>query len=262
MMFHMKLVSWNVNGLRAVAKKGFLDYLYEASPDVLCLQETKAEPEQLPEEVRAPKGYRAYFSHHKSKKGYSGVAIYTKEEPEKVEYGMGIPKFDDEGRLLIVYLKDIVLLNIYFPNGGGGPERLQYKLDFYDAFLSFIEKLRKKEAGKRAVIFCGDVNTAHEEIDLARPKENEKNTGFLPEERAWLDEVVAHGWVDTFRRFFPTKEGAYSYWDMKSAARDRNVGWRIDYFFIAEESMGRVKRAGIDANVYGSDHCPVWVEWK
>lgn len=259
-MFDMKLVSWNVNGLRAVAKKGFLGYLYEASPDILGLQETKAQAEQLPEEVRNPKGYFSYFSHSKGRKGYSGVAIYTKEEPNKVEYGIGIPRFDDEGRILIGHYDDFVLLNVYFPNGGGGPERLQYKLDFYDAFLSFIEKLRKKEAGKRAIVFCGDVNTAHEAIDLARPKENEKNTGFLPEERAWLDTLVAHGWVDTFRRFFPEKEGAYSYWDMKTAARDRNVGWRIDYFFVSPDLVSRVEKAGILDQVYGSDHCPVYIE--
>ncbi len=253
----MKLVSWNVNGLRAAAKKGFLDWLYEASPDILGLQETKAEEEQLPPDVRSPKGYFAYFSHSKGRKGYSGVALYTKVEPKKVEYGIGIPGFDDEGRVVIGHFDDFVLLNIYFPNGGGGPERLKYKLEFYDAFLSYIEKLKK--SGKR-VIFCGDVNTAHEAIDLARPKENEKNTGFLPEERAWLDEVVAHGYVDTFRHFYPTKEGAYSYWDMKTAARDRNVGWRIDYFFVSPDLLPRVKRAGIMPEVYGSDHCPVWVE--
>lgn len=255
----MKLISWNVNGLRAVAKKGFLDFLYETSPDILCLQETKAEAVQLPEEVRTPKGFHAFFSHSKGRKGYSGVALYSKTPPNKVEYGIGIPGFDDEGRVVIGHFDDFVLLNIYFPNGGGGPVRLQYKLDFYDAFLSFIENLRKE--GKK-VIFCGDVNTAHEAIDLARPKENEKNTGFLPEERAWIDELVYQGWVDTFRHFYPHKEGAYSYWDMKTAARERNVGWRIDYFFVSPEILPRVKGAGILPNVFGSDHCPVWLEMK
>jgi len=255
----MKLISWNVNGLRAVAKKGFLDFLYETSPDILCLQETKAEAVQLPEEVRVPKGFHAFFSHSKIKKGYSGVALYTKTPPNNVEYGIGIPGFDDEGRVVIGHFDDFVLLNVYFPNGGGGPVRLQYKLDFYDAFLSFIEDLRNQ--GKK-VIFCGDVNTAHEAIDLARPKENEKNTGFLPEERAWIDELVYHGWVDTFRHFYPHKEGAYSYWDMKTAARERNVGWRIDYFFIAPEVLPRVKGAGILPNILGSDHCPVWLDLK
>ncbi len=255
----MKFVSWNVNGLRAVAKKGFLEWLYSAGPDVLGLQEIKAEADQLPEEVRAPKGYYGYFSSCKIKKGYSGVALYSKTKPDKVEYGIGIKKFDDEGRIIIGHYGDLVLLNVYFPNGGGGPERLKYKFEFYDAFLVYIDKLRKK--GKQ-VIFCGDVNTAHEEIDLARPKENEKNTGFLPEERAWIDELVNSGYVDSFRHFNPHKEGAYSYWDMKSAARERNVGWRIDYFFLAPELMTKLKSAGISPQVIGSDHCPVWIELK
>ncbi len=255
----MKLVSWNVNGLRAVAKKGFLEWLYESGADVVGLQETKAEAEQLPEEVRSPKGYFGYFSHSKGRKGYSGVGLYTKTKPDKVEFGIGVPKFDDEGRIVALHFGDLVIFNVYFPNGGGGPERLKYKLDFYDAFLKHIEKLRKK--GKK-IIFCGDVNTAHEAIDLARPKANEKNTGFLPEERAWIDELIYHGYIDTFRHFHPTKEGAYSYWDMKTAARDRNVGWRIDYFFIANELLPRLKAAGIAPNIFGSDHCPIWIELK
>lgn len=254
---HMKLVSWNVNGLRAAAKKGFLEWLYEASPDILGLQETKAEAEQLPEEVRNPKGYHSFFSHSKGRKGYSGVALYSKVKPDKVEYGIGIPKFDDEGRIVIGHFGDLVVLNVYFPNGGGGPERLKYKLEFYDAFLRYIEKLRKKG---HKVVFCGDVNTAHEEVDLARPKENEKNTGFLPEERAWIDELLYSGYLDTFRIVYPNKTGAYSYWDMKTAARERNVGWRIDYFFIAPELRTRLKGAGISSQVFGSDHCPVYIE--
>jgi exodeoxyribonuclease III len=253
----MKLVSWNVNGLRAAAKKGFLDWLYETDADIVGLQETKAEPDQLPDDVRVPRGYHAFFSHPKTKKGYSGVALYTKQKPDKVEYSIELNGIDDEGRIVIGHFGEIVLLNVYFPNGGGGPERLKFKLDFYDAFLTHVEKLRKK--GKN-VIFCGDINTAHEEIDLARPKANETNTGFLTEERAWLDEVANHGWIDTFRHFYPNKTGAYSYWDMKSAARERNVGWRIDYFFVAPELLQRLKAAGIMANIYGSDHCPVWVD--
>ena len=255
----MKLISWNVNGLRAVAKKGFLDWLYESSPDILCLQETKAEAEQLPPEVRDPKGYFAYFSHSKGRKGYSGVALYSKTKPDKVEYGIGIKQFDDEGRIVIGHYGDFVLLNIYFPNGGGGEERLRYKLEFYDAFLSYIEKLRAK--GKH-VIFCGDVNTAHEAIDLARPKENQKNTGFLPEERAWIDEVINLGYVDTFRYHNPHKAEAYTYWDMKTRARERNVGWRIDYFFIAPDKLSQLAGSGIMTNVFGSDHCPIWIDLK
>lgn len=259
MIVCMRIVSWNVNGLRAAAKKGFLDWLHETSPDILGLQETKVEDAQLPPAVRNPVGYFAYFSSSKGRKGYSGVALYSKEKPRKVEYGIGIKEFDDEGRILIGHYDDFVLLNVYFPNGGGGPERLKYKLEFYDAFLSYIEKLRQK--GKK-IIFCGDINTAHESIDLARPKENEKNTGFLPEERAWIDELIYHGYIDTFRHFHPHKEGAYSYWDMKTSARDRNVGWRIDYVFISPDILPRLRSAGIASNIFGSDHCPVWVDLK
>lgn len=251
----MKIVSWNTNGIRATYKQGYFEPLFaKLKPDILCLQETKAEPEQMPNAVRNVKGYFSYFSHSKVKKGYSGVGVYSKIKPEKVEYGIGIAKFDDEGRIVIAHYPDFVLLNVYFPNGGGGPERLAYKLEFYDAFLSFINKLRN--SGKK-VIFCGDVNTAHEAIDLARPKENEENTGFLPEERAWLDEVVAAGYVDTFRHFYPTKTGAYTYWDMKTAARERNVGWRIDYFFVSSDLLPKVKDTKILPEIYGSDHCPV-----
>ncbi|MEK7614120.1 MAG: exodeoxyribonuclease III [Patescibacteria group bacterium] len=250
----MNIISWNVNGLRAVWKRGDFGWITKEKPDILCLQEVKAEADQLPAEIREIPGYFSYFSHSKGRKGYSGVAVYTKVEPEKVEYGMGVHKYDQEGRMIVAYFKDFVLLNIYFPNGGGGPERLQFKLEFYDEFLKFIDGLKKK--GKK-VIFCGDVNTAHEEIDLARPKENEKNTGFLPEERAWLDEVVAHGYTDVFRHFHPHKKDAYTYWDMKTHARDRNVGWRIDYFFASASAMKNIKGIKILSHTYGSDHCPV-----
>jgi exodeoxyribonuclease-3 len=253
-----KIISWNTNGLRATAKQGFFTPLFkDFKPDILCLQETKAEPEQLPENVRNVPGYFSYFSHSKIKKGYSGVAIYTKVQPGKVEYGMGIKKFDDEGRMLVAHFKDFVLLTVYFPNGGGGHERLAYKLEFYDEFLKFILKLRAK--GEK-VIFCGDVNTAHAAIDLARPKANEENTGFLPIERAWIDEVVDNGFIDVFRKFYPNKIGAYTYWDMKTFARDRNVGWRIDYFFASAEIMPKVKSTGILTDYFGSDHCPIWLE--
>lgn len=250
----VKITSWNVNGLRGTHKNdAFLPFIKKAKPDILCLQETKTQPEQLPEEIREISGYQSFFAYPQEKKGYSGVGIYTKEKPRRVEEGMGVPEFDTEGRLLAAYYKDFVLLNVYFPNGGGGPKRLQYKLDFYDAFLKFIKKLEKAQP----VIFCGDVNTAHTEIDLARPKENEKNTGFLPEERAWIDEVIAAGYVDIFRQFNPEKTDAYTYWDMKTRARDRNVGWRIDYFFVSLELTPRVKDIKILSDILGSDHCPI-----
>ncbi len=256
----MKIVSWNVNGLRAVYKRGDFSWLTKEKLDIFCLQEVKAEADQLPDEVRNPLSYFSYFSHPTNgKKGYSGVAIYSKIEPEKVEYGMGVKKYDNEGRMLVAHYKEFVLLNVYFPNGGGGPERLKYKLEFYDEFLKFIEKLKKK--GKK-IIFCGDVNTAHEAIDLARPKENEENTGFLPEERAWIDEIIAHGYVDIFRSLNPHKKEAYTYWDMKTRARDRNVGWRIDYFFASQDLMKKVKGIKIRASIFGSDHCPLELELK
>jgi exodeoxyribonuclease-3 len=254
----MKFLSWNVNGLRAFYKKGAFNSIFEQDPDIFCLQETKAHPEQLPEEVRSPAGYQAYFDHSKMRKGYSGVAIYSKEKPERVEYSLGNPELDKEGRMIIAHFKDFVLLNGYFPNGGEEPARLKYKLEFYEQFLKFIEKLRKQN---KKVIFCGDINTAHNEIDLARPKENSNHTGFLRIERDWLDKVISKGYVDTFRHLHPT-EIKYSWWDMKTFARDRNVGWRLDYFFISPDLLPRLKSAKILDNMFGSDHCPVLLELK
>lgn len=250
----MKLVSWNVNGLRSTVKSGaWQEFLREVKPDIFGLQEVKAEPDQLPEEALHVPGYSAFFSPCRIKKGYSGVALYSKIEPLSVIYGMGIEEFDQEGRLIGAEYEDFWLLNIYFPNGGRGPERLDFKLRYYDAFLAFCEGLRKK----KPVIFCGDVNTAHEEIDLARPEANSTVTGFLPEERAWIDELIAQGYIDIFRHQNPNRTAAYTYWDQFTRARERNVGWRIDYFFISSELLKRAKKADIHANVYGSDHCPI-----
>lgn len=256
----MRIISWNTNGLRATVKQGYFTPLFAFNnPDIVCLQETKCEPEQLDEATRNLKGYYSCFSFSKLRKGYSGVAIYSKIAPEKVEYGIGIKKFDDEGRTLVAYYSDFVLINCYFPNGGGGTERLKYKLEFYDAFLIFINKLKK--AGKN-VIFCGDVNTAHTEIDLARPRENVDNTGFLPIEREWMDEVVNNGWVDVFRNLYPSKKDVYTYWDMKTRARDRNVGWRIDYFFTNQSFTNKIKSFKTLSDYFGSDHCPIMIEFK
>ena len=254
----MKIISWNTNGLRATARQGYFTPLFkDEKPDILCLQETKAAPEQLPAEVRDIPGYFSYFSHPKIKKGYSGVAIYSKEKPKEIFYGLGIPKLDDEGRLIGAKYKNFTLINVYFPNGGQGPERLKYKLEFYEAFLKFINKLRQN--GEK-VIFCGDVNTAHTAIDLARPKENEENTGFLPIERAWIDKLIKNNFVDVWRNFNPNKKEVYTYWDMKTRARDRNVGWRIDYFFADKKIMPEIKKAGVLNDYWGSDHCPIWLE--
>ena len=253
----MKVISWNTNGLRATAKQGFFAPLFDEKPYVLCFQETKAEPEQLPEEVRDVPGYFSYFSSSKIKKGYSGVAIYCKEKPKEVFYGMKIKKFDDEGRIVGVKYKNLTLINVYFPNAGRELGRLKYKLEFYESFLKFILKLRR--AGEN-VIFCGDINTAHREIDLARPKDNVENTGFLPIERKWIDKVIKNNFVDIFRKFYPDKTGAYTYWDQKMRCRDRNVGWRLDYFFADEKIISKIKNIGMISDYYGSDHCPIYLE--
>ncbi len=253
----MRLISWNVNGLRAAAKKGFLDWWAKAQPDVLCIQETKASEEQLPSALTQVPGYRAFFS-SAERKGYSGVALYTKMPPASVKTGIGVARFDTEGRILMADYKKFVLYSVYFPNGKASKERLQYKMDFYDAFLKAVQ--RQKKAGKKVVI-CGDVNTAHTEIDLARPKENEKVSGFLPEERAWIDKLLSRGYLDAFR-MFEKGPGHYTWWDFKTRARERNVGWRIDYFFISENLKRNAVSAQILADVQGSDHCPISLELK
>ncbi|MEO8398204.1 MAG: exodeoxyribonuclease III [Ignavibacteriaceae bacterium] len=254
-MKKIKILSWNVNGIRAVHKKGFLDWFLKEKPDILCIQETKAHEEQLTDELKNVKGYHSYFCSGE-RKGYSGVALYTKEKPISIKKGFGVNAFDNEGRILIAEYPDFVLLNIYYPNGKARAERLKYKMDFYDAFLDFVNKLKKD--GKK-VIICGDVNTAHKEIDIARPKENSKISGFLPEERAWIDKFIGHGYIDTFR-MFNQEPNNYTWWDQITRARDRNVGWRIDYFFISENAKNEIKNAFILSDVMGSDHCPIGIE--
>lgn len=253
----MKIISWNVNGIRAVAKKGFHEFLQQHAPDVLCLQETKAHPDQLTEDILAPEGYEVFWS-SAEKKGYSGVATFTKKSPDKILYGLGEDRFDSEGRTIITEYKDFVLFNIYFPNGQKDDERLQYKMDFYDTFLKVSEKYRK--AGKK-VVTCGDYNTAHKEIDLTHPKANEKYSGFLPMERAWLDHYIDHGYIDTFREFNKNPE-QYTWWTYRQGAREKNVGWRIDYFFISKELKNNLKNAFILQEIHGSDHCPLGIELK
>jgi exodeoxyribonuclease-3 len=250
----ISLLSWNVNGVRAAHRKGFLDWLAEANPDILCLQETKAYQSQLPAELAEPAGYHAYWNGARRKKGYSGTALLTRTQPLTVEFGLGIEEFDQEGRTIIAQYPSFTLINCYFPNGGRDHSRVPFKLAFYDAFLERCEGLR---AQGQTVIFCGDVNTSHQEIDLARPKENQKTTGFLPEERAWIDRVVEAGYVDTFRHLQPDLAGQYTWWSMITRARDRNIGWRLDYFFIVNEAIDRVSDAFILPEVMGSDHCPV-----
>ncbi len=252
----LRILSWNVNGFRAVYKKGFMDWMHKENPDILCLQETKAEETQIQKELLDVKGYHWVFCSSQKKKGYSGVAIFSKEKPLEVAKGFGHDAFDSEGRTLVAAFPDFTLCNVYFPNGKSGAERLQYKMDFYQHFQAFTTGLRQR--GK-SVLVCGDVNTAHREIDLARPKENSDVSGFLPEERAWMDGFIASGFVDTLR-LFNQKPAQYSWWDMKSGARARNVGWRIDYFLASEDLRPKIKDAFILPEVMGSDHCPVGID--
>ncbi len=251
----MKIISWNVNGVRAVHKKGFLDWLDSAQPDILCLQETKAQEDQLPKALLEGHGYHTYW-HSSEKKGYSSVATFCKDEPLFVQKGIGIEKFDTEGRVLLTEHSDFILYNIYFPNGQKNEERLQYKLDFYDALLPIINE--QVESGMNVMV-TGDWNTAHHEIDLARPKENVKTSGFMPIERERLDTYVNNGWVDTFRYIHPEPE-RYSWWTYRFGARERNVGWRIDYFFVNEGFADRIQDADIHDDIMGSDHCPISLE--
>ncbi|MEI8134767.1 MAG: exodeoxyribonuclease III [bacterium] len=253
----MKIISWNVNGIRAAEKKGFIEYMKKENPDIMCLQETKAHPDQLSDALKNIPGYTSYFVLG-DKKGYSGVAIYTKQTPKEVIVGCGEARFDTEGRIIAAEYDDFILFNIYYPNGGRGPDRVQYKLEFYDFMLAKWEALRKK--GKK-LILTGDFNTAHKEIDLARPKENAKVTGFLPEERAWLDKISTMGYVDIFRQLNQEPEW-YTYWDQLTRARDRNVGWRIDYFWVTSDVVPMVKAAPIRMEILGSDHCPIELHLK
>ena len=251
----MKLFSWNVNGVRAIEKKGLLDWLASESPDVLCIQETKAKFEQLPDSLQNLDGYFSYW-HSADKLGYSGVATFSKKEPLHVQYGLGIDKYDKEGRVLITEFDNFLLYNIYFPNGQKDEIRLQYKLDFYDDLLEILDD---QVASGNNVIVAGDWNTAHKEIDLANPKANANYSGFMPVERAQLDTYVNHGYVDSFRLFHDEPD-RYSWWTYRFGARQRNIGWRIDYFFTNQEFADNISDADIHEDVMGSDHCPVSIE--
>lgn len=251
-MSRLRLASWNVNGLRSIAKKGFYEWLEKEQPEIVGLQETKISLEQIQEEMKAPPGYVSIFN-CAERRGYSGVALYSKERPLSVKLGMDSPDFDREGRVITADFGDFTLLNIYFPNGSANVERLIYKMGFYNAFAEYAARL---EAAGHKLIICGDFNTAHKAIDLARPKANENISGFLPEERAWLDKFVQAGYADTFRHFNPDPHN-YTWWHMRSGARARNVGWRIDYFFVSMSLVGRLHHATIEPHILGSDHCPV-----
>ncbi len=250
----LRCVSWNVNGLRAVLKKGFLDIFQDFDADIFALQEIKALPEQLPAALLHIPGYRSWW-HPAEKKGYSGVALFSKQEPLQVFYGIGQQVFDAEGRVLTLEFADFYCVTAYFPNAQDGLRRLQFKLDFNQALLAYVKKL----SAQKTVLLCGDLNVAHQEIDLSNPKSNSKNPGFSPEERASMDDMLQAGYVDTFRLLHPQAQ-RYTWWSYRAAARQRNIGWRIDYFLIDAKSQGRIRSANIHEDIYGSDHCPVSVE--
>lgn len=247
----MKIITWNVNGLRAALKKGVLSWITAQSPDTLCLQETRVLPEQLEESHRSVPGYEIIWN-PAEKKGYSGVSTWTKESPQEVMLGMDEPRFDSEGRVIRTRHPDFYLYNIYFPNGQRGHDRVEYKLEFYENLLATCNALH---ATGESIIITGDFNTANNEIDLKNHKSNHKTSGFLPEERAMIDKYLANGFVDPFRHLYPEKE-QYSYWSFRGNARANNVGWRIDYFLISENLLPRVKDVIIHDDVLGSDHCP------
>lgn len=247
-----KLISWNVNGIRAAEKKGFLDWLSSTQADLVAVQETKANPDQLSQALLSPDGYLAHWN-SAEKKGYSGTATYSRHEPLKVVSGLNEARFDTEGRCLILEFEPFVFFNIYFPNGGRGPEWVAHKLAFYRRFLQVADAYRQEG---RPVIVTGDFNTAYAEIDLARPKENVEHSGFMPEERIGLGEFFESGLVDTFRHLHPDTV-KYTWWDQVSRARDRNVGWRLDYFMVSPDLKDKVVAADIHDEVMGSDHCPI-----
>lgn len=253
----MKLISWNVNGFRAVIHKGFFEFVEESQPDVLGIQETKVREEQLSDKQRHIPGYKSYF-HSAERPGYSGVGVYSKIIPLQTVSGFTQGWNDNEGRVIMLEFEKFLYFNIYFPNGQKDEIRLKYKLDFYDFALEYFEELRKN-CGKGLVI-CGDYNTAHHPIDLARPKENENTSGFLPIERAWMDKFETHGYVDTFRYLHPDEKDRYSWWSYRARARVNNIGWRIDYFYVSPDLLPFVRKADILDRVEGSDHCPILLE--
>ena len=245
----MKLISWNVNGIRACVEKGFLDFFKEVDADVFCLQETKLQEGQIALDLP---GYYQYWN-YAEKKGYSGTAIFTKKEPLQVTYGIGVEEHDKEGRVITAEFEDFFVVTVYTPNAQRELTRLEYRMQWEEAFLAYLKKLEEK----KPVVFCGDLNVAHKEIDLKNPKTNHHNAGFTDEERACFDKVIESGFIDTYRYFYPEKEGVYSWWSYMFQARAKNAGWRIDYFVVSESLKENLKGADIHTQVLGSDHCPV-----
>ena len=250
----MKFISWNVNGIRACVQKGFQDFFNEIDADIFCLQETKMQEGQL--ELDLP-GYHQYWN-YAEKKGYSGTAIFTKEEPVSVAYGIGIPEHDKEGRVITLEFSEFYFITVYTPNSQNELARLDYRMKWEEDFLAYLKKLEET----KPVIFCGDLNVAHQEIDLKNPKTNRKNAGFTDEERAKFSALLENGFIDTFRYFYPKQEGIYSWWSYRFKAREKNAGWRIDYFCVSDCLKDRLVDAKIHTEVFGTDHCPVELEIK
>lgn len=250
----IKMVSWNVNGLRACVGKGFLDFFKETDADIFCLQETKLQEGQI--DLELP-GYRQYWN-YAEKKGYSGTAMFTKEEPVSVTYGIGIEEHDREGRVITAEFPEYYVITCYTPNSQNELARLDYRMEWEDAWRSYLKGLEQK----KPVIFCGDLNVAHTEIDLKNPKTNRNNAGFTDQERNKFTELLNAGFVDTYRYFYPEQEGAYSWWSYRFKAREKNAGWRIDYFCVSESLKDRLEGARIHADIFGSDHCPVELDLR
>ena len=245
----MKLISWNVNGLRACVTKGFMDFFQEIDADIFCLQETKLQPGQI--ELDLP-GYHQYWN-SAVKKGYSGTAVFSKQEPVSVSYGIGIEEHDQEGRVITLEFEEFYLVTVYTPNSQRELTRLEYRIQWEDDFLAYLKKLEVN----KPVVFCGDLNVAHKEIDLKNPKTNRKNAGFTDEERGKMTVLLSNGFVDTFRYFYPDLKDAYSWWSYMGQARAKNIGWRIDYFVVSESLKDKLEDAKIHDQILGSDHCPV-----
>ena len=250
----MKLISWNVNGLRACMQKGFMDFFREADADIFCVQETKLQAGQIVMELP---GYHQYWN-YAEKKGYSGTALFSKKEPLKVTYGMGVEEHDHEGRVITAEYEDFYVVTVYVPNSQRELTRLDYRMEWEEAFLKYLKKLEET----KPLVYCGDLNVAHQEIDLKNPKTNRQNAGFTDQERKCFGRILENGFVDTFRHFYPGLKDAYSWWSYMGQARAKNVGWRIDYFVASEALKGRLADAGIHAQVMGSDHCPVELDLK
>ena len=245
----MKLISWNVNGLRACVQKGFLDFFHDSDADIFCIQETKLQEGQIDLKME---GYEQYWNYAK-KKGYSGTAVFTKKKPLSVTYGLGIEEHDQEGRVITLEFEEFYFVTVYTPNSQNELARLDYRMQWEDDFLSYLKKLEEK----KPVVFCGDLNVAHKEIDLKNPKTNRRNAGFTDEEREKFTQLLEHGFIDTFRYFYPDQEGIYSWWSYRFRAREKNAGWRIDYFCVSEVLREKLEDAKIYTEIFGSDHCPV-----